>query len=154
LEGDIRGCLDNISHEWMLRHIPTDRVVLRRWLKRAIWKIELYSPRRRERKIWQAVWRWAKRRHPGKSAGWVTRKYWHPLGRRQWWFAFHTGQKTSDGKPIWLRLVNPADTKIVGHRKIREDANPFDPNWRPYFEDRKIFNKFGVHWPQARSNPS
>jgi hypothetical protein len=33
LEGDIRGCFDNISHEWMLRHIPTDRVVLRRWLK-------------------------------------------------------------------------------------------------------------------------
>ena len=22
LEGDIKGCFDNISHEWMLRHIP------------------------------------------------------------------------------------------------------------------------------------
>jgi RNA-directed DNA polymerase len=33
LEGDIRGCFDHISHEWMLRHIPTDKEVLRQWLK-------------------------------------------------------------------------------------------------------------------------
>jgi RNA-directed DNA polymerase len=33
LEGDIRGCFDNISHEWMLTHIPTDKEVLRKWLK-------------------------------------------------------------------------------------------------------------------------
>jgi RNA-directed DNA polymerase len=33
LEGDIRGCFDNISHEWMLRRIPTDKVMLRKWLK-------------------------------------------------------------------------------------------------------------------------
>jgi RNA-directed DNA polymerase len=33
LEGDIRGCFDNISHAWMLNHIPTDKEVLRKWLK-------------------------------------------------------------------------------------------------------------------------
>jgi RNA-directed DNA polymerase len=33
LEGDLRGCFDNISHEWMLRQIPTDKAVLRKWLK-------------------------------------------------------------------------------------------------------------------------
>jgi RNA-directed DNA polymerase len=33
LEGDIRGCFDNISHEWMLEHIPTDKEVLSKWLK-------------------------------------------------------------------------------------------------------------------------
>jgi RNA-directed DNA polymerase len=33
LEGDIRGCFDNINHEWMLRHIPTDKVMLQKWLK-------------------------------------------------------------------------------------------------------------------------
>src|SRR4029077_1626897 len=33
LEGDIRGCFDNISHAWMLEHIPTDKEVLRKWLK-------------------------------------------------------------------------------------------------------------------------
>ncbi|WP_262216401.1 reverse transcriptase domain-containing protein [Escherichia coli] len=33
LEGDIRGCFDNLSHEWLLSHIPMDRMVLRNWLK-------------------------------------------------------------------------------------------------------------------------
>jgi RNA-directed DNA polymerase len=33
LEGDIRGCFDNISHEWLLKNIPMDREILRKWLK-------------------------------------------------------------------------------------------------------------------------
>jgi RNA-directed DNA polymerase len=32
LEGDIRSCFDKISHEWLLRHVPMDRRVLRQWL--------------------------------------------------------------------------------------------------------------------------
>jgi RNA-directed DNA polymerase len=33
LEGDIRGCFDNFSHEWFLENIPMDKVILRRWLQ-------------------------------------------------------------------------------------------------------------------------
>ena len=33
LEGDIRACFDEISHEWLLTHIPMDKVILRKWLK-------------------------------------------------------------------------------------------------------------------------
>jgi RNA-directed DNA polymerase len=33
LEGDIRGCFDNISHDWLLRNITMDKVVLRKWLE-------------------------------------------------------------------------------------------------------------------------
>lgn len=33
LEGDIKGCFDNISHEWLLQHIPMDKGMLQRWLK-------------------------------------------------------------------------------------------------------------------------
>lgn len=33
LEGDIRGCFDNISHDWMLANIPMDKAILRKWLK-------------------------------------------------------------------------------------------------------------------------
>ena len=32
LEGDIRGCFDNISHDWLLKHVPMDKIVLRKWL--------------------------------------------------------------------------------------------------------------------------
>ena len=32
LEGDIKGCFDNISHDWILNHIPTDKKILKKWL--------------------------------------------------------------------------------------------------------------------------
>jgi RNA-directed DNA polymerase len=33
LEADIAGCFDNISHDWMIANIPTDKTVLQKWLK-------------------------------------------------------------------------------------------------------------------------
>ncbi len=33
LEADIQGCFDNISHDWMIANIPTDKAVLKKWLK-------------------------------------------------------------------------------------------------------------------------
>ena len=33
LEGDIKSCFDKISHDWLLEHVPTDKLVLRKWLK-------------------------------------------------------------------------------------------------------------------------
>jgi RNA-directed DNA polymerase len=33
LEGDIKSCFDRIGHDWLLRHIPMDRELLRKWLK-------------------------------------------------------------------------------------------------------------------------
>lgn len=33
LEGDIKGCFDNISHDWLVAHVPMDRRVLSKWLK-------------------------------------------------------------------------------------------------------------------------
>lgn len=33
LEGDIKGCFDHISHEWMIANIPMDKSVLKQFLK-------------------------------------------------------------------------------------------------------------------------
>ena len=33
LEGDIKGCFDHISHEWLINNIPMDKMILRKWLK-------------------------------------------------------------------------------------------------------------------------
>ncbi|EGO8355202.1 group II intron reverse transcriptase/maturase, partial [Escherichia coli] len=32
LEGDIKGCFEHISHEWLLENIPMDKQILRNWL--------------------------------------------------------------------------------------------------------------------------
>ena len=33
LEGDISACFDRISHDWLLKNIPMDKVILRKFLK-------------------------------------------------------------------------------------------------------------------------
>ena len=33
LEGDIKGCFDNISHDWIEKHIPMDKEILHKFLK-------------------------------------------------------------------------------------------------------------------------
>jgi RNA-directed DNA polymerase len=33
LEGDIKSCFDQISHEWLLTHIPMEKAMLKKWLK-------------------------------------------------------------------------------------------------------------------------
>ncbi len=43
LEGDIKGCFDNISHQWLRNNIPIDKKVLERWLNAGyIYKKDLY----------------------------------------------------------------------------------------------------------------
>lgn len=36
LEADIKGCFDNISHEWLLENVPIDRKILNEWLKAGV----------------------------------------------------------------------------------------------------------------------
>ena len=103
--------------------------------------------------LWHCLWRWAKHRHNSKGSQWVFQRYWHPIdGRRV--FATDTGERMPDGRTIWLRLVNPTEISIQRHVKIRAEANPFDPRWRAYFEDRAFFKKFGSHRPEAGLKPS
>ena len=33
LEGDIKGCFDNIAHEWLREHVPMDRSILNQFLR-------------------------------------------------------------------------------------------------------------------------
>jgi len=33
LEGDIKACFDEISHNWILQHVPMDKQILKQWLK-------------------------------------------------------------------------------------------------------------------------
>lgn len=43
LEGDIKGCFDNISHQWLIDNIPMDKSVLKQFLKAGyIFKRDLF----------------------------------------------------------------------------------------------------------------
>jgi RNA-directed DNA polymerase len=79
--------------------------------------------------IFKALWQWTKRRHPDKPHRWIRRKYFKSIGTRSWVFCGEL-----DGKQI--HLFHAVDTPIKRHRKIKGDANPYDPTWELYFEER------------------
>ncbi|MGD0232544.1 MAG: group II intron reverse transcriptase/maturase, partial [Syntrophorhabdales bacterium] len=85
--------------------------------------------------IWQKLWQWSRRRHPNKGGRWVKNRYFRTEGRRTWVFAASGEVK---GRTVIYRLHDIHKTKIVRHTKIREDANPFDRKWGPYFEQRTL----------------
>ncbi len=85
--------------------------------------------------IFQALWKWAKRRHPRKSAKWVKERYFHFIKNRAW--AFSSIQKQKEGNTDYFVLQYSGDTKIVRFPAIRDGANPYDKDWQGYFEERE-----------------
>jgi RNA-directed DNA polymerase len=84
--------------------------------------------------IWKQLWQWACRRHPNKPRKWIKDKYFMSEGLRNW--VFGTTVKTEDGSVKKVKLVKASDTPIRRHTKIKGAANPFDPAWEEYFENR------------------
>jgi len=68
--------------------------------------------------LWEITEKWAKRRHPNKSKGWVHRKYWKAEGSRQWNFMDNKGTK----------LILHSETEIIRHVKVKGAVSPMDGN--------------------------
>ena len=79
--------------------------------------------------VWEMTWRWAKRRHPKKNRHWIKDKYFQRIGSRKWVF------KEKQGK---VELFKLASIPIRRHIKIKADANPYDPLWYAYFDERTV----------------
>jgi len=84
--------------------------------------------------IFRKLWRWTRRRHRNKSARWVKTKYFLRPGEDRWQFRGTLPDK--DGKPCLIRLARASWTRIRRHVKIQGEANPYDPAWELYFEER------------------
>jgi RNA-directed DNA polymerase len=83
--------------------------------------------------IFEAVWRWCRRRHRRKSRRWVKQRYFCQIGSRDWVFS---GKLSVTDKRRPIRLYCLAQTPIRRHTKIRGEANAYDPEWEEYFERR------------------
>jgi len=84
--------------------------------------------------LFRMLWRWIKRKHPKKSATWKRKKYFPAIGTRNWVFTGAVLGKHEERKSV--TLCKAADTPIKRHLKIRGEANPYDPQWDVYFEER------------------
>ncbi len=67
--------------------------------------------------LWEILWKWAKRRHPNKSKGWIARNYWSIGQNGQW--RFREGD---------VELYRHASVEIVRHIKVKGTASPYDEN--------------------------
>jgi RNA-directed DNA polymerase len=87
--------------------------------------------------IWRALWNWARFRHPNKGRRWVMRRYFHPVGSRGQVFgvALSEEEAVRTGRAR-TNLVHASELAIRRHRKIENQANPYDPDWSGYFEER------------------
>jgi RNA-directed DNA polymerase len=84
--------------------------------------------------IFRALWQWAKRRHPKKPGRWVKDKYFHSIGQRNWVFCGEVEEQ--DGTTRNVQLFSAHTVPIERHTKIKGAANPYDPVWEMYFEER------------------
>jgi RNA-directed DNA polymerase len=84
--------------------------------------------------IFWRLWRWAKRRHPRKNAGWVRKKYFRTQQGRPWVFFGRTAHTTEEPHDVWL--FKAMSVPIQRHTQVRAQANPYDPAWEVYFEER------------------
>jgi RNA-directed DNA polymerase len=89
-------------------------------------------------RIFRMLWRWCRKRHPKKSRRWVKEKYFKRFGNRNWVF---TGSRwDSKGRAHPICLLEARRVRIVRQVKVRGAANPYDPEWEGYFEER-LFRK-------------
>jgi RNA-directed DNA polymerase len=84
--------------------------------------------------IFRKLWRWARRRHRHKSAAWVKRQYFLRPGDSRWHFRGTVQDEEGKPRPVFLSLARTM--KIRRHVKVKGNANPYDPAWELYFEER------------------
>jgi RNA-directed DNA polymerase len=87
-----------------------------------------------DHEIFRCLWRWARRRHPGKGMRWVKNRYFRTQGSRNWIFSGELRKR--DGTKKTVDLFRADSTPIRRHVKIKGEANPYDPQWETYFEKR------------------
>ena len=88
-----------------------------------------------DNQIYKTLWQWAKRRHSKKGKWWIADKYWHVSEGKGWHFASYF--KKSNGKQDSLKLKLLSSICFVQYTQIKGDANPFDPEYDKYFDQRE-----------------
>jgi RNA-directed DNA polymerase len=91
--------------------------------------------------MFQRQKRFAKRRHPNKSADWRTKKYWGKInGRNDKWVFMDKDAKVKEGsdKP---HLTKFSWIPIQRHVMVVKDSSPDDPTLKTYWENRRMKKK-------------
>jgi RNA-directed DNA polymerase len=88
-------------------------------------------------RIFWKLRRWCRRRHPEKSWQWIRKKYFQRARESDWVFTGVIFDSEGKGWPIWL--MKAAGVRVLRWKKIRSEANPYDPAWELYLEERMVW---------------
>jgi len=86
-------------------------------------------------RVWQYLWRWAKRRHPNKNTKWIRKRYFKTIKDVKWTFAYTIGDRRGKDKELVIYPI--AKTPIVRHIKVKGDASPDHPSLKEYWDSRQ-----------------
>lgn len=95
-----------------------------------------------DHRIFEMIWRWLRRRHPHKGRRWLKARYFKRQGQRDW--ILHGEIENSKGEVQEICLLQASAVQIVRHVEIQSEANPYDPQWEAYFEERR--SKSEAEW--------
>ena len=88
-----------------------------------------------DRSIFYNLWQWARGRHQKKPSHWLKKKYFEQRGTRDWCFFGETCDDQGQLHKVWL--YHARSTPIRRHVKVKGEANPYDPAFETYFEERE-----------------
>ena len=97
--------------------------------------------RKLDHMVWHALWRWAKRRHPNKSAQWVSQRYFRTVGHRQGVFA------QAKAPILWYQ-----DIPITRYPKVRGKSSPMTPALKAYWTQREQWRQKTLTIKQQRKS--
>lgn len=87
-----------------------------------------------DHKIWDMLWKWAKRRHEKRRIKWVKNKYFRTIEGRDWIFSVKTQNRSGKKNLLCLELMSKIE--IQRHVKVKDKASPDDPDLSKYWDDR------------------
>jgi RNA-directed DNA polymerase len=108
---------------------------LRGWAHQQKYLVASRAFRYVDRRVFQALWQWAKRRHPTKGKGWVRAKYYRTGPNRE--SIFTAPRKNPDGSWGTMDLYRVSSMPIRRHVKVQAEAMAYDPAYDDYFRQRR-----------------
>jgi RNA-directed DNA polymerase len=117
--GEIIAQLNPIIRGWANyhRHVCSSR---------AFWQLDNY--------VFQLLLSWTRRKHRNKNMAWIKQTYFPKVGKQDWLFSGQLANREGLLHPV--HLFRATSLPIKRHVKVKNAANPYDPAWEPYFEER------------------
>ena len=101
--------------------------------------------------FYKILCKWGRRQNRNVTRKWLHKHYFRDTPKRNWTFCCKVTDK--NGKKVQLDLFYHSQAKITRYVKIKAAANPFNPEYASYFEERIKSSKTWATISNNKFNP-